>query len=118
MTLRTSSGCGPRPLKCWLGVARRDGRTLAERGAITQQRRFPESFVREIEERFGNCLDTDYSASRRNGMSGIVAGKEPNDAERVHRRERAPRCGLDCRPNMRAEPTRATIGIATPLPDK
>jgi hypothetical protein len=29
--------------------------------------------VREIEERFGNCLHTDYSASRRNSMSGIVA---------------------------------------------
>jgi hypothetical protein len=74
--------------------------------AITQQRRFPEPFVREIEERFGDCLDTDYSAGRCNGMSGIVAGKQPNEGERVHRGERAPRCGLDCRPNMRAEPHR------------
>ena len=40
-----------------------------------QQRRFPEPFVREIEERFGDCLDTDHSAGRGNGMSGIVAGK-------------------------------------------
>src|SRR5262249_9628395 len=45
-----------------------------------QQRRFPEPFVREIEERFGDCLDTDYSAGRGNGMSGIVAGKQPNEA--------------------------------------
>src|SRR4029450_4053784 len=66
--------------------------------------RFPEPFVREIEERFGDCLDTDYGAGRGNGMSGIVAGKQPNEAERVDRGERAPRCGLDCRPNMRAEP--------------
>ena len=68
-----------------------------------QQRRFPESFVREIEERFGDCLDTDHSAGRGNGMSGIVAGKQPNEAERVHRGERAPRRGLDYRPNVRAE---------------
>src|SRR5215471_4924785 len=54
-----------------------------------QQRRFPEPFVREIEERFGDCLDTDHSAGRGNGMSGIVAGKQPNEAERVHRGERA-----------------------------
>ena len=65
--------------------------------------RFPEPFVREIEERFGDCLDTDHSAGRGNGMSGIVAGKQPNEAERVHRGERAPRRGLDCRPNVRAE---------------
>ena len=52
----------------------------------------------EIEERFGDCLDTDHSAGRGNGMSGIVAGKQPNEAERVHRSERAPRRGLDCRP--------------------
>src|SRR6516164_8001349 len=52
-----------------------------------QQRRFPEPFVREIEERFGDCLDTDHSAGRGNGMSGIVAGKQPNEAERVHRGE-------------------------------
>jgi len=71
-----------------------------------QQRRFPEPFVREIEERFGDCLDTDHSAGRGNGMSGIVAGKQPNEAERVHRGERAPRRGLDCRPNVRAEPHR------------
>src|SRR5262245_55913861 len=70
------------------------------------QRRFPEPLVREIEERFGNCLDTDHSAGRGNGMSGIVAGKQPNEAERVHRGERAPRRGLDCRPNVRAEPHR------------
>jgi len=74
--------------------------------AIAQQRRFPDPFVREIEERFGDCLDTDYSAGRRNGMSGIVAGKQPNEGERVHRGERAPRCGLDCRPNVRTEPNR------------
>src|SRR5262245_36049985 len=48
-----------------------------------QQRRLPEPFVREIEERFGDCLDTDHSAGRDNGMSGIVAGKQPNEAERV-----------------------------------
>src|SRR6516225_1967953 len=71
-----------------------------------QQRRFPEPFVREIEERFGDCLDTDHSAGRGNGMSGIVAGKQPNEAERIHRGERAPRRGLDCRPNVRAEPHR------------
>src|SRR5262245_4231437 len=71
-----------------------------------QHRRFPEPFVREIEERFGDCLDTDHSAGRGNGMSGIVAGKQPNEAERVHRGERAPRRGLDCRPKVRAEPRR------------
>jgi len=74
--------------------------------AITQQRRFPDPFVHEIEERFGDCLDTDYSAGRRNGMSGILAGKQPNEGERVHRGERAPRCGLDCRPNVRTERNR------------
>src|SRR5262249_1030278 len=74
--------------------------------SAAQQRRFPEPFVREIEERFGDCLDTDHSAGRGNGMSGIVAGKQPNEAERVHRGERAPRRGLDCRPNGRAEPHR------------
>ena len=42
----------------------------------------------EIEERFGDCLDTDHGAGRGNGMSGIVAGKQPNEAERVHRGER------------------------------
>ena len=71
-----------------------------------RQRRFPEPFVREIEERFGDCLDSDHSAGRGNGMSGIVAGKQPNEAERVHRSERAPRRGLDCRPKVRAEPHR------------
>jgi hypothetical protein len=49
-----------------------------------QQRRFPDPFVREIEKRFGDCLDTDHSAGRGNGMSGIVARKQPNEAERVH----------------------------------
>ena len=67
-----------------------------------QQRRFPESFVREIEERFSDCFDTDHSAGRGNGMSGIVAGKQPNEAERVYRGERAPRRGLDGRPNEAA----------------
>src|SRR5262249_24426373 len=71
-----------------------------------QHRRFPEPFVREIEERFGDCLDTDHNAGRGNGMSGIVAGKQPNEAERVHRGERAPRRGLDCRLKVRAEPHR------------
>src|SRR5262245_35047734 len=33
------------------------------------QRRFPEPFVREIEERFGDCFHTDHSAGRGNGMS-------------------------------------------------
>jgi len=75
-------------------------------GRSAQHRRFPEPFVREIEERFGDYLDTDHSAGRGNGMSGIVAGKQPNEAERVHRGERAPRRGLDCRPNVRAEPHR------------
>jgi hypothetical protein len=60
----------------------------------------------EIEERFGDCLDTDHSAGSGNGMSGIVAGKQPNETERVHRGERAPRRRLDCRPNVRAEPHR------------
>jgi hypothetical protein len=52
--------------------------------------RFPEPLVHEIEERFGDCLDTDHSAGRGNGMSGIVAGKKPNQGECVHRGERAP----------------------------
>src|SRR5215467_9652946 len=81
-----------------------------------QQRRFPEPFVREIEERFGDCLDTDHSAGRGNGMSGIVAGKQPNEAERIHRGERAPRRGLDCRPNVRAEPS--TVPNAAPHKSK
>jgi hypothetical protein len=72
--------------------------------------RFPEPFVREIEERFGDCLDTDYGAGRGNGMSGIVAGKQPNEAERVDRGERAPRCGLDCRPkNFASSPGPQTV---------
>jgi hypothetical protein len=66
--------------------------------------RFPEPLVCEIEERFSNCFDTDHSAGRSNGVSGIVVGEKPNQAECVHRRERAPGCGLDCRPNMRAQP--------------
>jgi len=40
--------------------------------------RFPEPLVCEIEERFSDCFDTDHSASRGNGMGGIVAGKQPN----------------------------------------
>src|SRR5215469_8706961 len=86
-----------------LGLARAD---FLSQYRSAQQRRFPEPLVREIEERFGDCLDTDHSAGRGNGMSGIVAGKQPNEAERVHRGERAPRRGLDCRPNVRAEPHR------------
>jgi hypothetical protein len=37
--------------------------------------RFPEPLVCKIEERFSDCLDTDHSAGRSNGMSGIVVGK-------------------------------------------
>ena len=64
--------------KRWSSASKLTNQVIA---AITQQRRFPEPFVREIEERFGDCLDTDYSAGRCNGMSGIVAGKQPNEAE-------------------------------------
>ena len=75
--------------------------------------------MREIEERFGDCLDTDHSAGRGNGMSSIMAGKQPNEAERVHRGERAPRRGLDCRPNVRAEPHRySTVPNAAPHESK
>jgi len=66
--------------------------------------RFPEPLVCEIEERFSDCFDTDHSAGRGNGMGGIVAGKQPNQGECVYCGERAPRCGLDCRSNVRAEP--------------
>jgi hypothetical protein len=46
---------------------------LNKQAAITQQLRFPESFVREIKERFGDCLDTDYSAGRGNGVADRCA---------------------------------------------
>src|SRR5215813_9245084 len=66
--------------------------------------RFPEPLVCEIKERFGDCLDTDHSAGSGNGMSSIVAGKQPNQGKCVDRGERAPRCRLDCGSNVRAEP--------------
>src|SRR6516165_12068612 len=81
--------------------------------------RFPEPLVCEIEERFSDCLDTDHSAGRSNGVSGIVVGEKPNQGECVHRRERAPRCGLDCRPNVRAQLyPQSTVPNVTPQESK
>jgi hypothetical protein len=36
--------------------------------------------VCEIEKRFSDCLDTDHSAGRSNGMSGMLVGKNQTKA--------------------------------------